>query len=84
MLIVGKEIPMKKPRTTPTTVVIMSLIVSFGFLKSPLQALIYLSKTAYMKKKEMIHKYINSKFTTDEPAAGVSKSCHDFPTLKSQ
>lgn len=34
---VGKENPTKKPNTTPITVVITSLILSFGFLINPQQ-----------------------------------------------
>jgi len=33
---VGNDTPKKKPNTTPTKVVTISLIVSFGFLRIPL------------------------------------------------
>lgn len=39
MLTVGKEIPIKYPNATPMTVVIMSLKLSLGFLRNPLQTL---------------------------------------------
>ena len=35
---VGKDIPTKKPKTTPITVVTISLILSFGFLLTGLQS----------------------------------------------
>ena len=35
---VGKDIPMKKPKTTPTNVVTISLMLSFGFLLTVLQS----------------------------------------------
>lgn len=34
---VGKDTPIKKPKTTPTKVVTISLILSFGFLEAALQ-----------------------------------------------
>lgn len=34
---VGKETPIKNPKTTPTKVVTMSLILSFGFLLTGLR-----------------------------------------------
>lgn len=34
---VGKETPIKNPKTTPTKVVTMSFILSFGFLVTGLQ-----------------------------------------------
>ena len=37
MRTVGKEIPIKKPNTTPTAVDTISLILTFGFLRNPLQ-----------------------------------------------
>lgn len=35
---VGKDTPIKNPKTTPTKVVTISLMVSFGFLPTALQA----------------------------------------------
>lgn len=34
---VGKEMPIEKPTTTPITIVIIHLTVSFGFRSRPLQ-----------------------------------------------
>lgn len=59
MLIEGNDIPKKKPSITPITVVIKSLILSFGFLKKELRPAVPSFAILSNFKLKRIDKYSN-------------------------
>lgn len=60
---VGKDIPIKKPKKTPIKVIIISLILSFGFLFTELQqrkCMFTENKSVHKKLEVCVYIYIYS------------------------
>lgn len=70
--------PMKKPNTTPIIVVVISLILSFGFLENTLWHTI---TQLTINDKAGKYLYYGHLQYNNKPAASRSRFCHNFLTI---